>query len=189
MPGGTEAGKEGHTEGGLVVRRLRESDDGWTMTSDNTAYRPRPVGKQRPIGWSSCLVGAECPRLQHMAGRIGDGQRDPPYRAALYAAGSGDGNQRRFRANLWWSTVRQRQENARRSSIRQAAMRAWMRIRSRSTRRPVITANRCSMPGLAWCPTMRGDGRMHPRPMKAVVVGGEGEKQRKDASRYDTDQG
>ena len=48
-----------HTEDGLVVKRLRASDDGWTMTSDNPAYRPRPVGEwDQSVGrlaWSGPL--------------------------------------------------------------------------------------------------------------------------------------
>ena len=48
-----------HTEDGLVVKRLRVSVGGWTMTSDNPAYLPRPIGKwDHSIGrvaWSGPL--------------------------------------------------------------------------------------------------------------------------------------
>ncbi len=48
-----------HTPDGLVVKRLRESEEGWTMTSDNPAYGSRPVGEwDRAVGrlaWSGPL--------------------------------------------------------------------------------------------------------------------------------------
>ena len=48
-----------HTDDGLVVKRLKEGDGGWEMSSDNPAYPPRRVGEaDRVIGrgaWSGPL--------------------------------------------------------------------------------------------------------------------------------------
>ena len=48
-----------HTDAGLVVKRLREDDDGWEMASDNSAYPPRRIAEDdRVVGrvaWSGPL--------------------------------------------------------------------------------------------------------------------------------------
>ena len=52
-----------HTDDGLVVKRLREDDGGWEMTSDNPAYSSRQLGEwDRPVGrvaWSGPLPATE----------------------------------------------------------------------------------------------------------------------------------
>ena len=48
-----------HTDDGLVVKRMREEDDGWAMTSDNSAFPSRRAGEtDRVVGrlaWSGPL--------------------------------------------------------------------------------------------------------------------------------------
>ena len=52
-----------HTEDGLVVKRVRKTDEGWQMTSDNRAYKSRPLGEwDRNVGrvaWSGPVPGIE----------------------------------------------------------------------------------------------------------------------------------
>ena len=48
-----------HTDDGLVVKRMREEDDGWELTSDNSAFPSRRAGEtDRVVGrlaWSGPL--------------------------------------------------------------------------------------------------------------------------------------
>ena len=52
-----------HTDDGLVVKRVRETDEGWMITSDNPAYKSRHVGEwDRTVGrvaWSGPLPATE----------------------------------------------------------------------------------------------------------------------------------
>ena len=67
-----------HTDNGLVVKRLREDDGGWAMTSDNPAYPSRRIGEwDRVVGrvaWSGPLRATEAhggwPRRASTASRV-----------------------------------------------------------------------------------------------------------------------
>ena len=52
-----------HTDDGLVVKRVRKTDDGWQMTSDNPKYKSRPMEEwDRNVGrvaWSGPLPATE----------------------------------------------------------------------------------------------------------------------------------
>ena len=56
---GAAFGRGAFADDGLVVKRMREEDDGWAMTSDNSAFPSRRAGEtDRVVGrlaWSGPL--------------------------------------------------------------------------------------------------------------------------------------
>ena len=52
-----------HTDDGLVVKRVRKTEDGWQMTSDNPKYKSRPLGEWDQnvgrVAWSGPLPATE----------------------------------------------------------------------------------------------------------------------------------